>query len=91
MKHKTAELTGAMLHKAVAKADGISDAEALDLCTDWELGKKVILANNEAIVAQLIKWYGMTGWPMKAGKAKDNFPLWMRAHVASKLGDEVDL
>lgn len=110
MKHKTSELTGAMLDAAVAKAEGKtfglmslvgdlsqgitvqrSDAD-IDVyyspSTVWNDGGPIIERERIDITS-----HG-DGWSAGYGQAEyGQTPLIaaMRAYVASKLGDEVDL
>jgi hypothetical protein len=105
MKHKVSELEGALLDAAVAEALGmvgpwITDDDDMtrnfNPSTDWSDGGPII--ERERIAMQ---WLGaMRGWDARcdrfqgrAGYAQAPTPLVaaMRAYVASKLGDEVDL
>lgn len=117
MKHKTAELEGALLDQAVAKAEGLAiilevrptnppkpaacwraengkpmwDLQPYRPSVDWATGGPIIERERIAVVHLGDSW--LAECPNDAGRAKGDIPLIaaMRAYVASKLGDEVDL
>lgn len=114
MKHKTSELTGALLDAAVAKAKGLPyrielrghpmDRNQREVCiieglegmfpasTDWSVGGPII--EREAMELMPVT---KGRWVASASGTDFNMagptPLIaaMRAYVASKLGEEVDL
>lgn len=113
MKHKTSELTGALLDAAVAKAEGlpykVSGAEKISKTLVMALGPigepwfpsslwghgGPIIEREKITVGPAM---GRDGWWAGDPKSHRNdgygpTPLIaaMRAYVASKLGDEVDL
>lgn len=109
MKHKTSELTGALLDAAVAKAEGLP----YQVSGGQKLGKTLVMAlgpigepwfpsslwgHGGPIIERegvgLHKGHG--AWIASLPYAENQYgdtPLIaaMRAYVASKLGDEVDL
>jgi len=106
MKYKTRELEGALLDAAVGKAEGIElvngcawDADhalwrGWHPATDWRVAGPII--ERERI--QILDSTGTNGWWIAAiggkGISSDGpTPLIaaMRAYVASKLGEEVEL
>jgi hypothetical protein len=111
MKHKTAELQGALLDAAVAKAEG-RPSEWLHgivlgcgYSTHWDQAGPII--ERERISVSNPNgdpgWIGTIAYPKKP--KRNGTPQWghhwecgptpliaaMRAYVAAKLGDEVDL
>jgi hypothetical protein len=101
--HKTAELTGALLDAAVAKAEGMTAVvgKLWFPSTDWGDGGPII--ERERI--EVSPWPG-PGWQAwvrpeydygdmvkNAGEGAGPTPLIaaMRAYVASKFGEEVEL
>ena len=91
MKHKTAELTGRDLDNAAAKALG-ADVAGYDWSpsTAWKDGGPLLEANWREMRVELERRYGL-GWPRLLSVAMEPLPVFMRAFVAAKLGDEVDL
>lgn len=106
MKHKTAELTGALLDAAVAMAKGwppypdktyrgwlkdgiLLPSDEWEPSTNWYDGGPII--ERELIELRWYRGIGQLMW--KANSATGPTPLIaaMRAYVASKLGDEVEL
>ena len=91
MKHKTAELTGALLDAAVVKAMPANpDTLPFSPSTQWEDAGPLLEANWREIRVELERRYGL-GWPRLLSVAMEPLPVFMRAFVAAKLGDEVDL
>jgi hypothetical protein len=92
---KTSELTGAALDWAVAKCEYFPvrngfDDNCPEYSTDWAHGGPII--EREQIAVYLNGedgWTGEDGWKRATGPT----PLVaaMRAYVASKLGDEIEL
>ena len=92
---KTSELTGAALDWAVAKCEYFPvrngfDDNCPEYSTDWAQGGPII--EREQIAVYLNGedgWTGEDGWKRATGPT----PLVaaMRAYVASKLGDEIEL
>lgn len=109
MKHKTSELTGALLDEAVFKAEGLGYTRSTIIkmadfgsgrggsmvsnnipaySTDWNAGGPIIERERIDITS-----HG-DGWSAGYGQAEyGQTPLIaaMRAYVASKLGQEVEL
>ncbi|MBA3622921.1 MAG: DUF2591 family protein [Methylibium sp.] len=113
MKHKTAELEGALLDAAVAKIEGMPYIVMAGLLTvemhnlklfapssDWAHGGTIIERERIALesypVGAATPVWGATVWPDGADDDSCEIgptPLIaaMRAFVASKMGDEVEL
>jgi hypothetical protein len=110
MKHKTAELDGAMLDAAVAMAKG--DEPGADFSTSWHHAGPIIQRERIEILPTLIEWDEAAGEHRAEGFRAlydggcDYDHCWvgeheqegrtmliaaMRAYVASKFGEEVDL
>lgn len=115
MKHKTAELEGALLDAAVTLALGVKanlrdglagcylipfdtgpsesrDGDIFEPSTRWDHGGPVFERHYSQITAQLLWWFG-DDWTRKINAVvpSDILVWYMRAYVASKLGDEVEL
>lgn len=120
MKHKTSELTGALLDAAVAKADGVPGLELYEgrsWCSVAREGKTTIpilidkyssdWAHGGPIIERehlRVEWHSDGGgfwrsvrpavaigdWPISKN-GSTALEAAMRAYVASKLGDEVEL
>lgn len=111
MKHKTAELEGALLDAAVAEALG---KKYVEISSDgkrcwagvnhqdqeggffapgsrWDHGGPIIDKNWRLITEKLFDWFGTKWRDSIDGKPGDTLRWFMRAYVASKLGDEVEL
>jgi hypothetical protein len=100
MKHKTSELEGALLDEAVAKAEGLDYFNLPAELDGWSPSKGWLVAGpiiererikiehtidywDAAIMSKTATFYYQTGpTPLIAA---------MRAYVASKLGEEVEL
>jgi hypothetical protein len=109
MKHKTSELTGALLDAAVAKAEGYIDLDSTWWETaqgrigkidyqpsdDWEHGGPIIERERISIVysGEYCAWQWTAGASLKPEGGCGETPLIaaMRAYVAHKLGEEVEL
>lgn len=109
MKHKTSDLTGALLDAAVAMAlgwpllDGDTDADGtlakLSPSTDWAIGGPILEREHLRV-----EWHSDGGgfwrsvrpavvvgdWPISKN-GSTALEAAMRAYVASKMGDEVEL
>jgi len=103
---KTSELTGGALDWAVAKCEGVTDWDSVDLVfrdddfcwyepsTNWAQGGPIIERKNIGLWSEGYDWEAkiQTG----AGQWLQEwheFPLIaaMRCYVASKLGDEIEI
>lgn len=112
MKHKTAELEGALLDEAVALCEGyditsphmgvsasgkflrvIADGEIMDFdpSSRWDQGGPIIDKNWRLITEKLFDWFGTKWRDSIDGKPGDTLRWFMRAYVASRFGDEVEL
>lgn len=104
MKHKTAELTGLDLDYAVCMAAGLLrmtngskefQVGSLSPSTDWRIGGPIIererisLEGRDRSGRPVDEWVAKLVLPLNFGQT----PLIaaMRAYVAAKLGDEVEL
>lgn len=107
MKHKTSELEGALLDAAVAKAEGMIEPWASAIATgeegrfaysqDWSLAGPIIERERINLLDNGIEWFAGTiieQWQVEHGIGiRGPTPLIaaMRAYVASKFGEEVEL
>lgn len=109
MKHKTSELTGALLDAAVAKALGwpLLDGDTepggplakLSPNTDWALGGPIIERERISVLTCHPGWEAFVPIKHTSPRLKDAEGVYgptyliaaMRAYVASKLGEEVEL
>jgi hypothetical protein len=98
MKHKTAELEGALLDAAVAKAEGVGIwAEGLSWLTEWAEAGPIIERERISVFQN-----GDGSWSAMMPQAHEDDDLVsgtgltpliaaMRAYVASRFGEEVEL
>ena len=98
MKHKISSLEGALLDAAVAKAE-TGDSQVPGTfrpSTEWNDGGPIIERERISIVhGGMGDWHAFMGDPQEgvAGDGEGLSPLIaaMRAYVASKFGDKVEL
>lgn len=125
MKHKTSELTGALLDEAVFKAEGLGYTRSTIIkitdfgtgrggamvsnnvpaySTDWNAGGPIIEREGISLEAPNEHDYGSDQWtaefehPARSDGVQRSYGIGetpliaaMRAYVASRLGDEVEL
>ena len=107
MKHKTAELEGALLDAAVAKAEGADWSWTSPYSTSWEQGGPIIeregitvMCNTSSLGRPYWLWEAHVQAEFDGGtlehsiaEAEGPTPLIaaMRAYIASRFGDEVEL
>lgn len=98
MKHKVAELGGGPLDYAVAIAEGVALAHQVPLpySSDWAHGDPIIKRESIDVIPWADSWAACVGSkverldrPISLGPTLLNAA--MRAYVASKLGDEIEL
>lgn len=90
--YKTAELTGSLLDAAVAKAEGVMFLDgAPSPAEEWVVGGPIIERERIALVHLGDAW--LAECPNDGARAKGPTPLTaaMRARVARKFGETVDL
>lgn len=94
MKYKVSELEGDLLDAAVVLAESNGDRNELDRValgifspsTEWKDGGPIMERERRAIVKWLLSQGESIMWVADADLAD-----WMRAYVASKFGEEVEL
>ena len=92
MKHKVSELEGERLDRAVVLAAGGTLRRGGSASTDWAVGGPIIEQERLTVMSHQTRGWG-SGW---MGEGQTHFgptPLIaaMRAYVARKLGEEVEL
>jgi hypothetical protein len=102
MKHKTSELEGPLLDAAVAKAEGFDylrpppQREGWAPSRSWSVAgpiieREVISLSAPLCVGDYGEWSAFVGGSADSEKGPTPLIAAMRAYVASKLGDVVDL
>ena len=106
MKHKVSELSGALLDAAVAKAEGTSlphgNPRAYRPSMNWRQGGPIIERERMFVAPEFVggTYYGnwraiVYGFEDQGERAEETGPgpliAAMRAYVASKFGEEIEL
>jgi hypothetical protein len=91
---KTSELTGDALNWAVNHAERLTGVlSPVNYCGKWEHGGPIIERERLCITATpSAHWYARTeDYPPRYSEGPTPLVAAMRAYVASKIGDEVDV
>jgi hypothetical protein len=93
MKHRVAELEGAPLNAAVSRADGCADGVVLPYSSEWEWAGPIIERESICLVTYTGRSWAAYISPAFCSDFLSPSPLMaaMRAYVASKYGETVDL